>query len=160
MANAMSFAVAADHAGFPLKSVVISTLESLGHGCVDVGTYDTTPVDYPDVAEAVASRVASGEVDRGVLICGSGVGASIAANKIMGVRAALCHDTYSAHQGVEHDSMNVLCFGACVVGEEIAKELVRAFAGAIYDGAERHERRLRKVRALERRHHGQDEPHA
>ena len=153
----MRIAVGADHAGFPLKGEAIATLEGLGHTIIDVGTHSTDPVDYPDIAEAVAVRVAQGEADRGVLICGSGVGASVAANKLCGVRAAICHDTYSAHQGVEHDDMNVLCLGARVIGPELVKELLRSFATASFTAEERHVRRLQKVRALEQRHQHREE---
>ena len=153
----MRIAVGADHAGFPLKGEAIATLEGLGHTIIDVGTHSTDPVDYPDIAEAVAVRVARGEADRGVLICGSGVGASVAANKSCGVRAAICHDTYSAHQGVEHDDMNVLCLGARVIGPELVKELLRSFAAASFTAEERHVRRLQKVRALEQRHQHREE---
>ena len=118
---------------------------------IDVGTYDTEPVDYPDYAEAVGRAIQSGDADRGVLICGSGVGASVAANKMHGIRAAVCHDTYSAHQGVEHDDMNVLTLGARVIGPEIAVELVRAFVNARFTSDDRHVRRLKKVMAIEAR---------
>ena len=148
----MRLAVGADHAGFALKGEAIATLEGLGHSVIDVGTHATDPVDYPDIAEAVAVRVAQDEADRGVLICGSGVGASVAANKVGGVRAAICHDTYSAHQGVEHDDMNVLCLGARVIGPELFDELLRSFTAASFTAEGRHVRRLRKVRALEQRH--------
>jgi RpiB/LacA/LacB family sugar-phosphate isomerase len=144
-------ALGADHAGFGLKETLKAHLETDGHEVLDLGTHSSDAVDYPDVAEAVALAVTEGRGERGLVICGSGVGASIAANKIPGVRAGLCHDTYSAHQGVEHDDMNVLVLGARVVGQELAGELVRAFLGARFSGEERHRRRLDKVRALERR---------
>jgi RpiB/LacA/LacB family sugar-phosphate isomerase len=144
-------ALGADHAGFGLKEALKAHLETDGHEVLDLGTHSSDAVDYPDVAEAVALAVTEGRGERGLVICGSGVGASIAANKIPGVRAGLCHDTYSAHQGVEHDDMNVLVLGARVVGQELAGELVRAFLGARFSGEERHRRRLDKVRALERR---------
>jgi ribose 5-phosphate isomerase B len=147
----MRIAVAADHAGFPLKAPIVEELRALGHEVADMGTDSTEPVDYPDFAAAVADAVAEGAADRGVIICGSGVGASVAANKVVGARCAVCHDTYSAHQGVEHDDMNVLAIGARVVGEEVALELVRAFAVARFSGDERHERRLKKVLEIERR---------
>jgi ribose 5-phosphate isomerase B len=147
----MRFAVAADHAGFPLKQVVIDELRKLGHEALDLGTHSTEPVDYPDIAEALALAVQSGNADRGLVLCGSGVGASVVANKIEGIRSAVCHDTYSAHQGVEHDDMNVLAIGARVIGPELAVELVRAFAGAQFSGDERHARRLKKVLAIEER---------
>jgi ribose 5-phosphate isomerase B len=151
MPGSAVFVVGCDHAGFPLKEAVIDVLRELGCEVSDVGTYDTAPVDYPDVAAAVGGKIASGAARRGVLVCGSGVGASVAANKIAGVRAAVCHDTYSARQGVEHDDMNVLCLGARVIGPELAGELVRAFAAASFSGEERHVRRLSKILALEDR---------
>jgi RpiB/LacA/LacB family sugar-phosphate isomerase len=147
----MHIAVASDHAGFLLKEKMAEYLGALGHTVKDLGTCDTTPVDYPDFAEAVATAVLSEEVERAVLICGSGVGASVAANKFAGIRAGLCHDTYSAHQGVEHDHMNVLVLGGRVVGEELAHELVRAFVGATISKEERHLRRLAKIEAIEAR---------
>ena len=147
--EAMRIAIGSDHAGFHLKESLLGVLRDDGHEVVDVGTDSDQAVDYPDFTEAVAVAVRGHEVDRGVLICGSGVGASVAANKVQGIRAAVCHDTYSAHQGVEHDDMNVLCIGARIVGEEVAKELVAAFAGAHFSGEERHQRRLGKVLALE-----------
>ena len=150
----MRIAVAADHAGFPLKRPIIDLLRGLGADVVDLGTDSTEPVDYPDLADVLAEYVRDGRVDRGIVLCGSGVGASVAANKIAGVRAAVCHDTYSAHQGVEHDDMNVLALGARVVGEEVALELVRAFVGARFSGDERHVRRLNKVLAIEQRSMG------
>ncbi len=145
----MRLVVGVDHAGFPLKAAVIATLQSRGHTVLDVGTDGTEPVDYPDIAELVASALLAGDVERGVLICGSGIGASVAANKAPGVRAAVCHDTYSARQGVEHDDMNVLCLGARVIGPVISTELVGEFVDANFTGEERHVRRLRKVEALE-----------
>jgi ribose 5-phosphate isomerase B len=146
----MRVAVAADHAGFELKNDVARHLQDAGHTVVDVGAHEYNAADdYPDFAEAIARAVQNGDVERGVLICGSGVGASIAANKVRGVRAGLCHDTYSAHQGVEHDDMNVLVLGSRVVGVELARELVRTFVSARFSGEERHRRRLEKVRALE-----------
>jgi ribose 5-phosphate isomerase B len=151
----MMVAVAADHAGYALKQELIPTLRSDGHEVEDLGTHSLAPVDYPDVAERVARAVLTGAVERGLLICGSGVGASVAANKFPGIRAGLCHDTYSAHQGVEHDDMNILVLGARVIGPELARELARAFLGARFTHEERHERRLGKIRALEekvRRH--------
>jgi ribose 5-phosphate isomerase B len=147
----MRIVVGTDHAGFPLKQALIEEIQRNGHEVVDVGTYNTDPVDYPDYAEAVGRAIESGEADRGVLICGSGVGASVAANKMHGIRSAVCHDTYSAHQGVEHDDMNVLTLGARVIGPEIAIELVRAFVNARFSGDERHVRRLKKVMAIEAR---------
>jgi ribose 5-phosphate isomerase B len=146
----MIVAIAADHAGYALKQELVPSLRSLGHEVEDLGTHGPEPVDYPDVAERVAQAVVSGAVERGVLICGSGVGASVAANKVHGIRAGLCHDTYSAHQGVEHDDMNVLVLGARVIGLELARELVRAFVEARFTHEERHQRRLDKIKALER----------
>ncbi len=151
----MIVAIAADHAGYALKQELIPSLRSLGHEVEDLGTHSLEPVDYPDVAERLARGILSAAADRGVLICGSGVGASVAANKLPGIRAGLCHDTYSAHQGVEHDDMNILVLGARVIGVELARELVRTFLEARFTHEERHERRLGKIRALEdevRRH--------
>ena len=149
----MRIVVGSDHAGFDLKEQMAAYLRQAGHQVTDVGTHNSTaPVDYPDYAEAVGSALREGHADRGVVICGSGVGASVAANKLPGIRAGLCHDTYSAHQGVEHDDMNVLVLGARVIGMEMARELVRAFVGAAFSGEERHRRRLAKVAALETRY--------
>jgi RpiB/LacA/LacB family sugar-phosphate isomerase len=145
----MHVAVASDHAGFSLKEKVLEYLGGLGHTVEDLGTCDTTPVDYPDFAEAVAAAILSERVERAVLICGSGVGASVAANKFRGIRAGLCHDTYSAHQGVEHDHMNVLVLGGRVIGEALARELVGAFVNANQSQEERHLRRLAKIKAIE-----------
>jgi len=145
------FVVGSDHAGFPLKAPVIAELERLGHEVRDVGTFDESPVDYPDYALAVGAPVAAGEVHRGVLLCGSGVGACVAANKIPGVRAGTCHDTFSAHQGVEDDDMNVICMGARVVGPSLAVEIVRAFQAAVFSDAPRHRQRLQKVNEIEQR---------
>lgn len=145
----MKIAVGCDHAGFPLKACVIEELRGLGHEVADLGTYDTQPADYPDYALKVALAVADGRCERGVVVCGSGVGASVAANKVPGVRSALCHDTFSARQGVEDDDMNVLCLGARVVGPALAAEVLRAFAAARFSNAERHVRRLNKVKAIE-----------
>jgi ribose 5-phosphate isomerase B len=145
----MKVAIAADHAGFALKRDLIPALRSVGHTVEDLGTDTPEPVDYPDTARDVARAVVSGAAERGVLICGSGVGASVAANKVAGIRAGLCHDTYSAHQGVEHDDMNVLVLGARVIGTALAEELVQVFLGAHFTHEERHERRLAKIRALE-----------
>jgi RpiB/LacA/LacB family sugar-phosphate isomerase len=148
----MRIVIGSDHAGFELKEQMIMYLFELGHQLTDVGTSDITPVDYPDYAEAVGVALREGRAERGVIICGSGVGASVAANKLPGIRAGLCHDTYSAHQGVEHDDMNVLVLGARVIGVEMARELVRAFVAAVFSGEERHCRRLDKVKALEARY--------
>jgi RpiB/LacA/LacB family sugar-phosphate isomerase len=149
----MRIVVGSDHAGYELKQRVADYLRELGHATIDVGTNSaSTPVDYPDYAEAVGLAVLEDRADRGILICGSGVGASIAANKLPGIKAAVCHDTYSAHQGVEHDNMNVLVLGARVIGTELALELVRAFLGASFSSEERHRRRLNKVIELEKRY--------
>jgi len=145
----MKIAVGSDHAGFPLKAVVMEVIKAEGHEAIDVGTYSTESVDYPDFSAAVGRMVRDGEADRGVILCGSGVGAAVAANKLRGVRAGLCHDTYSAHQCVEHDDVNVLALGARVIGEEPAKEIVTAFLRAKFTGEERHVRRLKKVLAIE-----------
>jgi ribose 5-phosphate isomerase B len=145
----MRISFSSDHAGFDLKGLLFDYIRSLGHDVQDLGVYDATPSDYPDAAERIGLSIRNGEADRGILICGSGVGASVAANKIAGVRAGLCHDSYSAHQGVEHDDMNVLVLGSRVIGVETAKDLVRNFLGATFTQEERHVRRLHKVRALE-----------
>ena len=150
----MRVVIGADHAGFKLKEKLTAYVRELGHQVDDVGTHDTTPVDYPDYAEAVGVAVRGGRAERGIVICGSGVGSSIAANKVPGIRAGLCHDTYSAHQGVEHDDMNVLALGARVIGVELARELVRTFLAAAFSNEERHRRRLGKVGALEARYGG------
>ena len=146
----MQIAIGADHGGFQLKVVLAEHLKKLGHGVLDLGTHDERAVDYPDYARAVAQTVLGKKADRGILICGSGVGACVAANKFPGIRAAVCHDTYSAHQGVEHDDMNVLCLGARIVGPELAKEMVRAFLEALFSGEERHVRRLGKIAEIEK----------
>jgi len=149
----MKIAVACDHAGFPQKETVLEVVRSSGHEAIDLGTYTTDPVDYPDYAEKLGHVIQTGEVDRGVLLCGSGVGASIAANKMKGVYAAVCHDTYSAHQGVEHDDMNVLCLGGRILGPELIREIVATFLKARFiggdPGEERHALRVAKVRKLE-----------
>jgi RpiB/LacA/LacB family sugar-phosphate isomerase len=147
----MRVAIGADHAGYELKGLLLRHLKTLGHEVIDLGPHDASPVDYPDYAESVARTVLNGQAERGVLACGSGVGASIAANKLRGIRAGLCHDCYSARQGVEHDNMNVLVLGARVIGAALARELVEAFMNAKFSGAERHLRRLQKVAALEQR---------
>lgn len=145
----MRIAVAADHAGFPLKADVLDQIGRLGHVAIDLGTHSTTPVDYPDVARAVGEAITQGGADRGILLCGSGIGASVAANKMRGIIAGVCHETYSARQGVEHDAMNVLALGARVIGPALVPDLVHAFLGATFTGEERHVRRLAKVRQLE-----------
>jgi RpiB/LacA/LacB family sugar-phosphate isomerase len=148
----MRIVIGSDHAGFELKKVVSRLLEEENLEVIDVGSYNTDPVDYPDYAEAIGLAIMEGRADRGVIICGSGVGASVAANKLPGIRAGLCHDTYSARQGVEHDDMNVLALGARVIGPELARELVLAYVRANFTGEERHRRRLAKVQALETRY--------
>ena len=146
----MRIAIGADHGGHGLKRELIDLLEALGHQVVDVGAYTLDPSDdYPDFAKAVAESVSTKRTDRGIMMCGSGVGASVATNKVRGVRASVCHDTYSAHQGVEHDDMNLLCLGVRIVGAELAKELVNSFVSAQFSGEERHQRRLDKVNAME-----------
>src|SRR5712672_253273 len=148
----MKITIGSDHAGFALKKVLIDHLQKSGHQLRDVGTDSTAPVDYPDYAEAVARGVLHGGAERGILICGSGVGASVAANKIPGIRAGLCHDSYSAHQGVEHDDMNVLVLGSRVIGVELAKDLCITFVNARFTGEERHQRRLAKIVNIEKRY--------
>jgi ribose 5-phosphate isomerase B len=146
----MKVAIGTDHAGFPLKGTVVDLLAGAGHDIMDCGALEFQPSDdYPDFAAAVARAVAGGQVERGILICGSGVGASVAANKVVGVRCALCHDTFSARQGVEDDDMNVIALGARIIGPSLAEEVVRAFLGARFSGLERHKRRLDKVLAIE-----------
>ncbi len=148
----MKIAIASDHAGFELKARLVPYLISLGHSVEDLGTHNTNPVDYPDYAEAVGRAVIDGRAERGIMICGSGVGAVVAANKLPGIRACVCHDTYSAHQGVEHDQMNVLVLGARVIGVEVAFELVHVYLAAVFSGEERHVRRVAKIRALEEKY--------
>ncbi len=145
----MRVAIAVDHAGFPLKDEVICVVQDAGHEVVDLGTFNTEPVDYPDYAEKVGQAILSGQAERGILICGSGIGACIAANKMRGIYAGLCHEVYTAHQGVEHDNMNVMCLGARIIGPALVPELVEAFLKAEFSTAERHRRRVGKVRALE-----------
>jgi len=147
----MRVAVAFDHRGVKIRDRLLELLGELGHDVVDLGADAPEPrVDYPDKAKEIGESVLSGDAERGILVCGSGVGASVAANKLAGIRAGLCHDTYSAHQGVEHDDMNILCLGSEVIGAELAVELVRAFLGARFDGGERYVSRLKKVEALEK----------
>ena len=146
----MRIAVGADHAGYELKEVLKEYIHELGHDVADLGTDSPAPVDYPDFARIVAEAVAQGQAERGVLICGSGVGACVAANKIPGVRACVCHDAYSAHQGVEHDDMNILCLGARIIGVELAIELATNFLNAQFTGEERHQRRVKKVLNIEK----------
>ena len=145
----MRIAIGSDHAGFPLKEAVKALLSAEHREVVDLGTHSTDPVDYSDYAEAVGRALRENRAERGILLCGSGVGASMAANRIPGVRAGLCHDTYSAHQGVEHDDMNVLVLGGRIVGVELAHELIEAFLNARFSGEERHRRRLARMIALE-----------
>jgi ribose 5-phosphate isomerase B len=146
----MQIAIGADHGGFRLKVVIVDFLRKMGHQVNDLGTVSEDPVDYPDYARAVSQAILLKKAERGVLICGSGVGASIAANKFPGIRAAVCHDTFSSAQGVEHDDMNVLCLGARVIGPELAKEIVRCFLSATFSLAERHQRRLGKIEEIEK----------
>lgn len=146
----MNIALGVDHGGFALKPIVADEIRKLGHTIVDCGAYAyDARDDYPDYARAVGTAIQQGKAERGILVCGSGVGVSIAATKMRGIRAALCHDTYSARQGVEHDNMNVLCLGARVIGDELARELVRAFLTARFDANERYQRRLNKVLEIE-----------
>jgi ribose 5-phosphate isomerase B len=145
----MKIAVASDHGGFPLKERITGELRRLGHEILDLGTNSADPVDYPDYAKAVADAVLGGRAERALLLCGSGAGACVAANKFRGIRAATCHDVFSAHQCVEDDDVNVLCLGARVVGPELAVDLVRTYLNARFSGAERHRRRLGKVAAFE-----------
>jgi ribose 5-phosphate isomerase B len=149
----MIVAVGCDHGGFPLKEAVTQIIRNTGHEVLDLGTNSSTSVDYPDFVEKVGKALQAGGAQRGILLCGSGVGACIAANKMKGIYAGICHDTYSAHQGVEHDDMNVVCLGARVIGEELAKEVVKSFLAARFigrdPGEERHARRVGKIRKLE-----------
>jgi ribose 5-phosphate isomerase B len=146
----MRIAIGADHAGFELKTSVLQCLKTAGHTAIDLGTNSNAPVDYPDVARKVAETMQRGEADLGILICGSGVGASVAVNKFLGIRAAVCHDTFSAHQGREDDDANVLCLGARVIGQALALEVVNTWLQAEFSGLERHQRRLNKVLAIEK----------
>ncbi len=147
----MKIAIGVDHGGFTLKPAIVSQVEEMGHTVVDCGAFSLDPKDdYPDFAFAVGQAIQKGEAERGIVVCGSGVGACVAATKMQGIRAAVCHDTYSAHQAVEHDNMNVLCLGARVIGDELAKELVRSFVAANFSEEERHRRRLAKVLDIER----------
>lgn len=148
----MRVAIGSDHAGFELKRDLAGYLAQQGHEIVDLGAHSTAPVDYPDTAEAVATAVRNGQADRGLLVCGSGAGVSVAASKFPGIRAAVCHDTYSARQAVEHDDLNVLCLGARVIGPALARALTDAFLGATFTADERHLRRLAKIDAIEGRY--------
>jgi RpiB/LacA/LacB family sugar-phosphate isomerase len=146
----MRIVVGADHRGYELKDALIEAIRASGHEVLDVGTNGPDSVDYPDIALAIGEAIRESKADRGILVCGSGVGAAIAANKLSGIRASICHDTYSAHQGVEHDDMNVLCLGSRVIGVELAGEVVQAFLDAHFSGEERYRRRLAKVQEMER----------
>ncbi len=145
----MKIAIASDHAGFRLKTILVTWLSGKGHDVLDLGTFSEEPVDYPDFAKKVADALLAKQSEKGIIICGSGVGASIAANKIKGIRASVCHDTYSAHQGVEHDDMNTLALGSRIIGENLAMEILDAFIKARFSNEERHVRRLKKVLLLE-----------
>jgi ribose 5-phosphate isomerase B len=146
----MRIALGCDHAGFPMKAAVAEVIRALGHQVEDLGSHTPDPVDFPDIARAVCDKVVGGEADRGMLVCGTGVGASIAANKRRGIRAAVCHDAHSAHQSVEHDDVNVMCIGAQIVGPWLARDLVRAFLEARFDASEDHRRRVAKLAQFER----------
>jgi RpiB/LacA/LacB family sugar-phosphate isomerase len=150
----MRIALAADHAGYEMKRDLGAALAKAGHEVLDLGTHSTASVDYPDYAEAVAGVLRDGQVERGIIVCGSGAGVSIAANKFPGIRAAVCHDSYSAHQAVEHDDMNVLCLGSRVIGASLAHEIITAFLGATFSGDERHLRRLARIHDFENRFTG------
>ena len=147
----MSLAIGSDHAGFPMKGPILEMLRSWGHPVKDCGSYNREPVDFPDIAAAVCAEVTGGRAIRGILVCGTGIGASIAANKVRGIRAALCHESYSAHQSVEHDDANVLCLGAWIVGIKVAEEILQAYLRAEFNGSEEFRRRLRKLGEMERR---------
>jgi ribose 5-phosphate isomerase B len=151
----MIIVIGSDHGGYHLKQAVMALLNELGHTVQDVGAYTEEPSDYPDFAKAVAELIMTKKAKRGIIICGSGVGACIAANKFPGVRASVCHDTFSARQGVEDDDMNVLCLGARVIGQELAAEVIKAFLSAQFSGAVRHRRRLKKVKAIEKAYYEQ-----
>jgi len=145
----MKIALGCDHGGFPLKETALLVVMKAGHEILDLGTFTADPVDYPDYARAVGEAIQQGKAERGILICGSGVGACVAANKMKNIRAGLCHDTYSAHQAVEHDDINVLCLGARIIGIELAKEIIAAFLNAKFTNEERHVRRVGKVKEME-----------
>src|SRR6187549_2546318 len=148
----MRIALSADHAGYGLKQELAAKLAQQGHDILDLGTHSSAPVDYPDSAEAVAVALRDRQAERGIIVCGSGAGVSIAASKFPGIRAAVCHDTYTAHQAVEHDDMNVLCLGARVIGPSLAQDIVTSFLGAAFSGESRHQRRLGKILDIERRY--------
>jgi ribose 5-phosphate isomerase B len=145
----MKLVVGSDHAGWLLKKAVLEHLAALGHEVIDVGSYDDKPVDFPDIAKQVTAKVKSGEAERGLLVCGTGVGASIAANKVKGIRAAVCHDVHSAHQSVEHDDVNVMCIGAQIVGPWLARDLITAFLDAKFSTDEDFRRRVRKLHEMD-----------
>ena len=145
----MRIVIGSDHAGFPLKATIVEFVKSLGHEVQDVGSYDPNPVDFPDIAKAVTSAIAGGKADRGLMVCGTGVGASIAANKVKGIRAAVCHDIHSAHQSVEHDDVNVMCIGAQIVGSWLAKDLVAAYLTAEFSTNEDFRRRVQKLAEMD-----------
>jgi len=147
----MRIAVACDHGGFPLKKMIMETVTAQGHEPIDFGTFSQESVDYPDFVEKAGIAIQNKQADRAIIVCGSGVGACIAANKMKGLYASICHDTYSAHQGVEHDDMNVLCMGARIIGAELAREIVIAFLNAVFSNGERHVRRVQKTRLLEQK---------
>ncbi len=149
----MRVVLGSDHAGFEMKQQILEYVKGLGHEVVDVGAHDASPSDYPDYAEALGLAILNNQAERGILICGSGVGASVAANKIPGIRAGVCHDCYSAHQGVEHDNMNVLVLGSRVIGIELARDLAAVFLRSKFSGEERHMRRLAKVQLIEKKFH-------
>jgi RpiB/LacA/LacB family sugar-phosphate isomerase len=154
----MRIAIGADHAGYALKNELAAKLAQQGHEVLDLGAYSASPVDYPDIAEAVAAAVRDDQSDRGIIVCGSGAGVSMAANKFPGIRAAVCHDTYTAHQAVEHDDMNILCLGARVIGAALALDLVNAFVAATFSGEPRHHRRLTKILEIEGRYMKEELP--
>jgi ribose 5-phosphate isomerase B len=155
----MTISIGADHAGYEMKRELIAFIQGLGHAVHDVGTFEPDkPDDYPDFAELVANEVRSGQTERGILVCGSGVGVSVAANKFRGIRAGLCHDHYSAHQGVEHDNMNVLVLGARIIGQMLAQDATEAFLGAAFSGEERHVRRLNKIKHFEEQQNQPNNP--
>jgi ribose 5-phosphate isomerase B len=147
----MKLAIGSDHAGYPMKGPIVEMLRSWGHAVKDCGSHNPEPVDFPDIAAAVCAEVTGGRAVRGIMVCGTGIGASIAANKVKGIRAALCHDTYSAHQSVEHDNANVLCLGAWIIGSKVAEEILRACLGAEFSASEEFRRRVRKLGEMERR---------
>ncbi len=148
----MKIAIGCDHAGFALKDTILRVLQEAKHEVIDCGTYSDEPVDFPDFGLAAAQKVAQGQADRAILICGSGIGMCLAANKVKGIRASVCHDAYSAHQAVEHDNLNALCLGARIIGPALAEELVKQFLGACFKAGTRHEKRLNKILAFENAH--------